>query len=72
MLLIRLEVSKLGEVKTRNHIRSRIQFEINSNLTFAEIERETDDLPQVEHFFLQTGLFKPGKGYESAIIKKHC
>ena len=45
MLLIRLEVSKLGELKTRNHIRSRIQFEINSNLTFAEIERETDDLP---------------------------
>ena len=61
MLLIRLAVSKLGELKTRNHIRSRIQFEINSNLTFAEIERETDDLPQIEHFFLQTGIFKLGK-----------
>ena len=61
MLLIRLAVSKLGELKTRNHIRSRIQFEINSNLTFAEIERETDDLPQFENFFSQTGILKLGK-----------
>ena len=37
---------QVGELKTRNHIRTPIQFEINSNLTFAEIERETDDLPQ--------------------------
>ena len=36
---------QVGELKTRNHIRTPIQFEINSNLTFAEIERETDDLP---------------------------
>ena len=36
---------QVGELKTRNHIRTLIQFEINSNLTFAEIERETDDLP---------------------------